>query len=162
MPAFSYVMKLWILILLQYNLSDQFETQKNVLKQMILVLLYLLLLMIDIRLKKYVVKLFWNMLLCYNVSLIDIRLGKCVVKLLMVFYQHQNLSLIDMLQVWLKNLMIFNDGTKTLAWYLMAKMTEFRNKNHENLCNIKAIQRKYTAKMSLSNYQSAWVKLKKW
>ena len=27
--------------------------------------------------------------------------------------------------------MIFNHGTKTLGWYLMTKMTEFRNKNHE-------------------------------
>ena len=39
------------------------------------------------------------------------------------------------------------------------QVIEFRNKIMKNTCNIKVIQRKYTAKMNPSNHQSVSMKL---
>ena len=87
---------------------DLYKTQEMCFKALILVFLYLIIFLIDIKLKKCVIKYFPKILLCYNIVLIDIRIVliyRCVIKLLMSFYQHDSFFLIDLLQLrWLKKL----------------------------------------------------------
>ena len=87
---------------------DLYKTQEMCFKALILVFLYLIIFLIDIKLKKCAIKHFPKILLCYNIVLIDIRIVliyRCVIKLLMSFYQHDSFFLIDLLQLrWLKKL----------------------------------------------------------
>ena len=96
----------------------------------ILVTLYLILFLIDIRLKLFVIKLFLKNLLCENISLIDVRHKKCAIKLLMLFYQHSYLLLICLLRIkFFKNqmilyfLMMIDLTTKTLILLHSLAMT---------------------------------------
>ena len=67
---------------------DGYKTKKSVIKLLILALFYFFQFLIDISLKKYMIKLFPKNLLCKNIVSIDKKLKKYVVNLLILVCQY--------------------------------------------------------------------------